>query len=251
MTFLLTRPAPPPRAVEQPSALGWLPWIFLAVAASVMAVSGADALSRTGHRGASLVLWLALALMIFPAAVRLCGERARPGERLATVVVVGLGLYAVKLLRDPFAFTYGDEFPHLFNLQTILRTGRLFGSNPILPITPRYPGLETVAALIVHAGGVSPFAAGAITAAAGRVTMSLALYVLYVRLSGSERAAGLGALIYAATPNFLFWSVQFAYESLALPLAPGALFITLRWAQERDVAVRRRWEAVFAAIAVS
>src|ERR1700690_4251771 len=221
MTFLLTRPAPPPRAVEQPSALGWLPWIFLAVAASVMAVSGADALSRTGHRGASLVLWLALALMIFPAAVRLCGERARPGERLATVVVVGLGLYAVKLLRDPFAFTYGDEFPHLYKLQTILSSGRLFGSNPILPITPRYPGLETLAASIARAGGMSPFAAGVTSVAAGRVLMMLGLYLLYARLSGSERVAGLGTLLYAATPNFLFWSAQFAYESLALPLAGG------------------------------
>ncbi len=245
MTFLLTRPAPPPRAVEQPSALGWLPWIFLAVAASVMAVSGADALSRTGHRGASLVLWLALALMIFPAAVRLCGERARPGERLATVVVVGLGLYAVKLLRDPFAFTYGDEFPHLYNLQTILSSGRLFGSNPILPITPRYPGLETLAASIARAGGMSPFAAGVTSVAAGRVLMMLGLYLLYARLSGSERVAGLGTLLYAATPNFLFWSAQFAYESLALPLAAVVLFITIRWAQEREPTLRRPWEAAF------
>jgi hypothetical protein len=231
--------------------LGWLPWIVLSLAAGVMAVSGADALSRTGEKGASLLFWFALVLMIFPAALRLIGAGASPTERVATVVAVGLALYAVKVLRDPFGFTYGDEFPHLHNLQSILSTGRLFGSNSILPITPHYPGLELVAALIVHAGGVSPFAAGVLTVAAGRVLMSFGLYLLYVRLSGSPRAAGLGVLVYAATPNFLLWSGQFAYESLALPLATVALFMTIRWAQERDPSSRRQWEGVFAVVAAA
>src|ERR1700690_326143 len=141
MTLVLEKPAAPAQPAQQPSTLGRLPFTCLAVAAGVMVVSVADALSRTGRGGGSLLFWLAVVLIIFPAAFRLCGEGARPGERIATVVLVGLGLYAVKLLRDPFAFTYGDEFPHLFNLETILSSGRLFGSNPILPITPRYPGL--------------------------------------------------------------------------------------------------------------
>jgi hypothetical protein len=252
MTVLLEQPAPPAQAAPpKPSALGWLPWTTLAVAAGVMIVSFADALSRTGRGGGSLLFWLAVVLMIVPAAFRLCGEGARPGERVATVVLVGLGLYAVKLLRDPFAFTYGDEFPHLYNLQTILSTGHLFGSNSILPITPRYPGLETVAALIARAGGMSPFAAGVTTVAAGRVLLSLSLYVLYARLSGSDRAAGIGALVYSATPNFLFWSAQFAYESLALPLMAVALFVTIRWAQERRPQFRWPWEGAFVIVAVA
>jgi hypothetical protein len=252
MTLTVAKPAPSPsqQVAEQPSPLGWLPWTFLAVAAGVMVVSWADALSRTGHR-ASLLFWLAMVLLIFPAALRLCSARVRSSERVATVVLVGLGLYAVKVLRDPFAFTYGDEFPHLYNLQTILSSGHLFGSNSILPITPRYPGLETLAALIARAGGMSPFAAGLTAVAAGRLMMMLGLYLLYARLGGSERAAGLGALLYAATPNFLFWSVQFAYESLALPLATIALFITIRWAQERDPALRRPWEFCFGLVAVA
>ncbi|MGD0385303.1 MAG: glycosyltransferase family 39 protein [Solirubrobacteraceae bacterium] len=251
MTVPVTTPAQSPRAAEQSSALGWLPWTFLAVAAGLMAASGADALSRTGHNGGSPLFWLALALMIIPAAFRLCGARARPGERIATVVVVGMGLYAVKILRDPFGFTYGDEFAHLHNLQSILASGRLFGANSILPITPRYPGLEMLAALIARVGGMSPFAAGVTTVAVGRLLIMLALYVLYARLSGSERAAGVGALLYAATPNFLFWSAQFAYESLALPLAVVALFVTIRWAQERRPGMRWPWELAFAVVAAA
>jgi hypothetical protein len=252
MTLLVAQPVEPaPIQQHEPPSLGWLPWTLLAVSAAVMLMSVADALSRTGEHGASALFWLSVVLMIFPAALRLCGGAARPGERIATVVLVGLGLYAIKVLRDPFAFTYGDEFPHLYNLQSILATGRLFGTNSILPITPRYPGLELVAALIVRAGGMSTFAAGVTTVAAARVMMSLALYMLYARLSGSERAAGLGALIYAATPNFLFWSGQFAYESLALPLATVALLVTIRWAQEHDVRLRWRWEAAFVTVAAA
>jgi hypothetical protein len=251
MTVPVTPPVQSARAAEQSSALGWLPWTFLAVAAGLMAASGADAVSRTGHSGGSPLFWLALALMIFPAAFRLCGARARPGERIGTVVVVGMGLYAAKVLRDPFGFTYGDEFAHLHNLQSILASGRLFGANSILPITPRYPGLEMVAALIARVGGMSPFAAGVTTVAVGRLLIMLALYVLYARLSGSERAAGVGALLYAATPNFLFWSAQFAYESLALPLTVVALFVTIRWAQERRPGMRWPWELAFATVAAA
>ena len=52
-----------------------------------------------------------------------------------------------------------------------------------------------------------------------RLIMMLALFLLFERLSGSSRVAGLAALVYCASPNFLFWSSQYSYQSLALPLA--------------------------------
>lgn len=247
-TLLAPQQPKPADTVKPPRPLGQLPWTLLAIAAGLATMSVADALSRTGRSGGALLFWPAIALIFVPAAVRLCGVRARPSERVATVVAVGMGLYCVKVLRDPFAFTYGDEFAHLYNLQSILASGRLFGTNPILPVTPNYPGLETFAALIVRAGGVSSFAAGVTTIAIARLVLMLALYVLYERLTGSPRAAGLGALVYAATPNFLFWSSQFAYESLALPLATVALFLAIRWAQEHDQRARWSWAAAFALV---
>jgi hypothetical protein len=246
MTLLLEQPTQPRQVAQRSSPLGWLPLTLLAIAAGLLTVSVADALSRTGRSGGSLLFWLAVVLIVLPAGLRLCSDRVGIGERIATVVAVGMGLYAVKVLRDPFAFTYGDEFSHLANLQSILGTGNLFGSNSVLPITPRYPGLEIVAALISRAAGMSAYAAGVTTIAAGRLLMMLGLYTLYDRLTGSPRTAALGALVYAAAPNFLFWSAQFAYESLALPLATVALFLAIRWAQENTPQMRRSWEAAFA-----
>ena len=71
-----------------------------------------------------------------------------------------------------------------------------------------------------------------IVVGAARVLMMLALFLLYERACGDSRLAGVGALVYAANPGFLFFDAQFAYESLALPLA----VFTLWCIQRREVA---------------
>ncbi|HEX4034594.1 MAG TPA: hypothetical protein VHX66_09135 [Solirubrobacteraceae bacterium] len=226
-------------------------WVILSVAFGVVAIAVADALSRTGHGGGSVCFWIGIAAIIVPATVRMASTRPQAGERVAIVVLAGLALYAVKLLRDPFSFTYADELVHFHNLQAILATGQLFGGNPILPITPRYPGLETTAAALARVGGVSPFAAAVMLIATARAMLVVGLYVLYERVSGSPRVAGLGALVYAATPTYLFFSAQFSYESLALPLATVAVFAVIRWGTAPDIAARRRWEAIVLTIAAA
>jgi hypothetical protein len=238
-------------AGERELRFAGLPWIILAASAGVAAASAADALSRSGRSGGSELFWLAVVLIMGPAAMRMAAKHVPGGERAATVVVVGLALYAVKVLRDPWSFTYADELVHYHNLQAILASGNLFGGNTILPITPRYPGLESAAAAIARAGGISPFAAGIMLIAAARVVLMLALYLFYERVSGSPRAAGIGALAYAATPTFLFFSAQFSYESLALPLATVAVLTLLSWGQASDRATRWRWGALLLLVAAA
>lgn len=243
---------PPPVAValardataQQAGRLGALPLLAFAAAVGVALVSVADALSRTGEQGGPVLFWLAIAVIMFPAALRLTGEQASSGERAAIVVLVGLAFFAIKVLRDPFAFTFGDELAHLHNLQEILATGQLFGSNSILPITPRYPGLESAASAVAAGGGTSAFAGGIAVIAAARIVFMLAVYLAYERLTGSPRVAGLGALLSTAAPTFLFFSAQFSYESLAVPLGAVALFALVRRLQAAGRAERLRWSAL-------
>jgi hypothetical protein len=225
-------------------AMGALPLVLLSCSLGVAAVAGADALSRTGRPYASVLFWVGATLIVLPAVLRMAFESVGAGERIATVIAVTLALYSIKVLRDPFSFTYADEFPHFFNLQQILRTGHLFNSNSILPITPRYPGLEAVAAALARLSGASPFACSLVLIGVARVVLLVALYLFYERVSRSSRTAAIGALVYTATPTFLFWSSQFSYDSLALPLATTAMFGLMRWGQSRDVATRRRWAAL-------
>ena len=57
-------------------------------------------------------------------------------------MLLGLSLYAVKVFRDPFGFTFADELAHAPNAKAILRTHHLFEANTILSATPFYPGLS-------------------------------------------------------------------------------------------------------------
>ena len=56
----------------------------------------------------------------------------------------------------------------------------------------------------------------------------LALFLFSERVSGSARVAGIATLLYMANPNFIFWSAQFSYESMALPLAVLVIYAATR-----------------------
>lgn len=220
------------------------PLVALAAAAGVLLIAGAHALSRTGGSGGTALFWLGVGLIVIPASLMITGSRATRNERAATVVLVGLGLYAAKVLRDPFMFTFGDELAHLTNLQQISETGRLFGSNSLLPITPQYPGLEALTQGIASTGACSPFAAGIAVIAAARALFMLTVFLIYERLTGSSRLAGVGALITTAAPTFLFFSAQFSYESLAIPLGVLGIFTVVRRQTAVDAQERRAWGTV-------
>lgn len=213
---------------------GWLPALSLAAAAGLLLVSIADALSRSGRGQGEGLFWVGVLLVVAPFTIRLGSAGPRRTERLGLVSVFGLALYLVKVMHSPFAFTFSDELLHLYNLNTILRTGALFGANSVLPVSAYYPGLETVTAALASLGRMDAFGAGLVVVGVARLILQLALFLLYERLSGSARVAGLATLLYSANPNFLFWSAQYAYESLALPLATLVLFAAVYRDQTRD-----------------
>jgi hypothetical protein len=74
---------------------------------------------------------------------------------------------------------------------------------------------------------------------ASRLVLIAALFLLFQRVSGSARVAGLGTAIYAGNFNFLYWGAQFSYESLALPL----LLMLMMAAAEREAAPKQALRA--------
>jgi hypothetical protein len=157
--------------------------------------------------------------MFVPVAGRLVGLVASRRERIGLIVLLGLSVYLVKVLRSPVSFVYFDEFLHWRTADDIGRYGRLFSENPVLPVSPLYPGLEIVTNAVASLSGLSAFHAGIIVLGAARLVVMLSLYLLYEAVSRSERVAGIATLLYMANPHFLFFDAQFAYESLALPFA--------------------------------
>ena len=239
-------------AATGPMATARTPLVPLAVAAvaaaGVASTASAFAISRAGGEHADPLFWSGLLMIVVPAAAAVAREHVRRAERVALVTLVGLLLYLVKVLHDPFMFTFADEWVHAHNTIEILQANALFSANPLLEATPKYPGLPLVASSFATISGVSAFVAGILAVAIARIVMMLGVFLVLEHASRSSRVAAIGALVYTANPNFLFFSAQFSYESLSLPLAVVAVACVQRWMDRRAAT---RSYAAFAAIIVA
>jgi hypothetical protein len=222
------------------STTGRVAPIALCAGLGILLCAYANALSRQQLDPSSLIFWAGMLLIALPIFYRLTSSDARPAERLALVCLLGLSLYAVKLVRDAPLFTFSDELVHAFNANQIASHHHLFRFNPILPVTPSYPGLEGATSALMTITGVSSYWAGIVVVGAARLSLMAALFLLFDRVSGSARTAGLAVAIYAGNFNFLYWGAQFSYESLSLPIFVVVLMaIAERGATPRDWA--RDW----------
>lgn len=207
---------------------GWLPTLMIVHAAGLLAVSLANRSVASGSSLSNLLFWLGLAVMLVPTAMRLISTDASRQERVGLLISLGMALYLVKLIQSPFTFTYSDEFIHLFNTNQILQKGTLFSENMVLPVSSLFPGLSSVTAAIVTLTGLSIFQAGAILIGAARLLLVIGLFLFAEQVSRSPRIAALATLIFMCNSNFLYWSAQFAYESLSFPLIIGVLYLIAR-----------------------
>jgi len=202
----------------------------------VLVCSYANALSRQMLDPSLAIFWAGILLIALPIFYRLTSRDASPAERLALVCLLGLSLYAVKLVRDAPIFVFSDEPVHAFNANEIAAHDHLFRFNPILPVTPSYPGLEGATSALMTIAGLSSYWAGAVVVAVARLSLMAGLFLLFSRISGSARTAGLAAAIYTANFNFLYWGTQFSYESLSLPI-----FVVMLMAIAERGAKPRHW----------
>jgi hypothetical protein len=193
----------------------------------VLSLAVANAHSRIGTSGYFL-FWAGLACILLPSAAVLLFSQQEKEVRLAAALGFGLALYLSKVVYEPTVFTFHDEFAHYRNAVNLLSSGDLFGYNPLIRATAYYPGLAAATDMVVRLTGLSVYTCGLILIGCARVTLVGALFLLTERLLGSPRAAGIAVLVYAANPNFLYWDAQYAYESLALPLAVLAIYLIAR-----------------------
>lgn len=207
---------------------GWFPALTLVNALGLLTITYANQAALTAGRWAEVFFWAGLLLMVLPSAMRLVSLTPTRRERIGIVTGLGLALYLVKVVHSPFDFTYSDEFFHLFNTNQIVQNGRLFTENSGLPVSALFPGLSAVTAALSSLSGLAVFPAGLIVVGLARLLLALSFYLFAEQVSRSARVAGLAALLYMSHSNFLFWSTQFSYESLSLPLSMGVLYLIMR-----------------------
>ncbi len=238
-----TSPSPAPEARRR-SERSQLAPLALVAGGGLLLCSLANALSRATLAPSPLLYWAGVLIIALPIFFRLTSREASFGERLGLICLFGVSLYAVKVVRDAPLFNFSDELVHSFNANQILNRHHLFHPNTIISITPHFPGLEGATSALMSLTGLSSFWAGTIVVGAARLSLVVAMFLLFTRLSGSPRVAGLGVAIYAGNFNFLLWGAQFSYESLALPLFVVILMVLAEressprtWAREWAVPV--------------
>ncbi|MGZ2452982.1 hypothetical protein ACVIRO_005799 [Rhizobium ruizarguesonis] len=232
--------------VADPSSLGMSPvFAFLCSCALVVAALAANA-SRLGEGWAVPTFYCAIAVIFLPAAARIIHPRASRLERLALIVIVTSALFVVRVIRAPVAFIDHDEFLHWATVNDILEAGRLFLPNPLLPVSPLYPGLELITSALVNLSGLSVFAAGLIVLATARMMLMLALFLLFEKITDSARIASIACLIYMGSSTFLLFDVHYSYESLAIPMLAAVLLASE--SQRMEPSDAAGWPTVVAAV---
>ena len=184
--------------------------------------------SRAGADWAVPTFYGAVAWIFLPFAVRILHPATPRSELVADLALLTAALFVVRVIREPAAFIDHDEFLHWSTAQSILETGRLFSPNPLLPVSPLYPGLELAATAVTHLSGLSVFDAAQPLLAAARLTFVLALFFTYERISGGARTAACGCIVYMGSSTFLVFDSQFSYESLAVPFVAALLLADAR-----------------------
>jgi len=222
---LLTPPGAAPTAAVNMSR-SRLGSVIASAGFGLLLVGLGDALGRTGHQSGVVPLFLAgLAFIFAPCAWRLTGTAATRNERVWVSVILGIGLLACYIFRSPLIFDNFDELAHGATLMRLLESRSLFQANPILPVSPFYPGIEFVTIATKWLTGLPLLLDQMIVLVAARIVLVLCIFLVVERACNSSRAGGIGVLVYAAGPEFYDQGSQYGYQTIALTFAVAVVYL--------------------------
>ena len=226
----LQRADPDPPVVASPVALNVsqsrLGSVVAMVGFGLLMVGVGDALARTGHQSPVVPLFLLGLILIFaPCAWRLTGVDAMRNERVWVSVILGVGLLAAYIFRSPLIFDGFDELAHGATLTRLLDSRSLFQTNPVLTVSPFYPGIELVTIATKWLTGLPLLLDQMVVLAAARIVLVLCVFLIVERACRSSRAGGVGVLVYAASPEFYSQGAQYGYQTLAVAFAVAIVYL--------------------------
>lgn len=186
------------------------------------------------------LFWAAMIVGLFAPAALLARRDTSRVDRLAALGAVAVVTTWPKMLRTLSGPVYSDEFGHLFSVGAIVRDGPFsFRSNPLLLLAGDYPVMHWITAGL-HGIGFETWTAAQIVAVSAHLATLFLIAALVHTVTGSGRTGAIAGALYAIQPGWMFFSAQFAYETVALPLLVATLFTALA-AQQRNGASRIRY----------
>jgi hypothetical protein len=196
------------------------------------------------------LFWLAIVAPFLVFATILV--RCWPSQATRQLTVVLLGIYPAVIYRmtSPLVLGAYDEHLHERTLNDLLSGSGLFAPNPLLSVSPQYPGLELFTGVLIRLTGLPVIAGMELVVFMCRILLALAIYHGALDLTRSYRRASLMVIFYAASAEFYYYDSLFAYETIALALAVGGLVILNRALQRDFPAARRKPLLVLATVAL-
>jgi hypothetical protein len=159
--------------------------------------------------------------------------------RLITVALLGLYPALVYRMSSPLVLASYDEHQHAQSLMNLLSGSGLFSPNPGLQVSPYYPGLEIFTAVGIRLTGLPVVLAMSLVVLLCRLLLVLLIYKAALLVSPSRRGASLVVAFYAVSSEFYSFNSGFSYQTLALTLGLGGIYL-LRRAQLADPPADRR-----------
>jgi hypothetical protein len=227
---------------RRPSWVPSLAAIVMSAAGLGLCVAGLAATVAPRRPGVALGLfWIAIVFpfIIFTTVL----IAARPSVRLRKFTISAVGLYPslVYRLSSPLVLGGFDEHLHEQELLNLLHGSGLFAANPMLRVGPNYPGLELFTGVVTRLAGMPAILAMSIVVLFCRLLFVLTIYNASLTVSPSHRVASLAVIFYAISPQFFFFNSQFAYQTMALTLGLGGIFLLRRATLAETRATSRRF----------
>lgn len=229
---------------------GAAPGLAVLAAAGLLLVALGNNAARSGGAAAEPLFWTGLIAIFAPIVFRLLSVSPSRVERIALVTLLSVSLFLVKVLYSPLGFVFYDELGWWRATHDLLQTGHPFSSNPLVVTTPGFPGLDLFTGPLTQLARLSIFDAGVIVVGVVRTFLMVALFLFFERATRSSRAAGVGVVVYACNPSFLYFNAQFAYESVALLLGVSLLLVTIRWSESHGLGREKVARSLIAAMAL-
>ena len=166
--------------------------------------------------------------------------------REITIAVLGLYPAVVYRISSPLVLAGYDELLHHQTLMNLLLGGGLFSPNPALRVSPFYPGLEISTGVGIRLTGLPVVLAESLFVLLCRLLLVLIIYRASLLVSPSRRGASLVVAFFAVSDEFYSFNSGFSYQTLALTLGLGGIFL-LRRAQLAK-ATAARWNFFIASL---
>jgi hypothetical protein len=218
---------------------GFLAWVLCATTGLGLFGEGLAMAVAPQHPVVGQVLFFVAIVVPFTIYLTILMVPRLGSLREITVAILGLYPAMVYRMSSPLVLAGYDEHQHEQSLMNLLLGSGLFAPNPNLRVSPYYPGLEISTSVAIRLTGLPVALAESLVVLLCRLLLVLIIYHAALLVSPSRRGASLVVAFYAVSSEFYSFNSGFSYQTLALTLGLGGIYL-LRRAQLADDAAARR-----------